>query len=269
MLLVYWNMFFCFSVHIKKRTLSPCIPTMHITFISIFPEVYTSFLETSLIKKSQEKNILQFDFVNPRDFCEDKHQQVDDEIYGGGAWMLLKAKPVIDAIQSVVAKHHLVSLSNDTWTPTWKIFFLSPSPTVFNQQLAYQYAKLDHIIFVSGRYEGIDHRFEQYMQKKYAHNFSKISLGQFVTLGWELPSMVMTESIVRLIPWVIKEESSHLLESYDPNQQMQNIEYPQYTRPEQLSFDEGTYAVPEVLLSGNHAEIAKWRKEMMGNVDVI
>ena len=239
---------------------------MHITFLTIFPEVYTSFLETSLIKKAQEKNILSFDLINPRDFCDDKHQQVDDEIYGGGAWMLLKAKPVIDALENVIVKNNLVPVPNSDGIPAWKIFFLSPSQNVFNQQLAYEYAKLDHIIFVSGRYEGIDNRFEQYMQKKYAHNFCKISLGQFVTLGWELPSMVMAEAITRLIPWVIKEESSHLLESYDPNQSMKNIEHPQYTRPEQLSFDDDIYTVPEVLLSGNHAEIAKWREEMMGEI---
>ena len=242
---------------------------MRLTFISIFPEVYTSFLETSLIKKAQEKNILSFDLINPRDFCDDKHQQVDDEIYGGGAWMLLKAMPVIDALENVIAKNHLVAIWDTNANPTWKVLFLSPSQTVFNQQLAYEYANLDHIIFVSGRYEGIDNRFEQYMQKKYANHFCKISLGQFVTLGWELPSMVMAEAITRLIPWVIKEEASHLLESYDPDQNMQNIEYPQYTRPEQLSFDDDTYAVPEVLLSGNHAQIAKWREEMTSDTDVI
>ena len=97
--------------------------------------------------------------------------------------MLLKAKPVIDAVEGVIEKNHLIALEDTGATPTWKVLFLSPSQTVFNQQLAYEYAKLDHIIFVSGRYEGIDNRFEQYMQKKYAHHFCKISLGQFVTLG--------------------------------------------------------------------------------------
>ncbi len=222
---------------------------MHITFVTIFPEIYNSFLETSLIKKSQEKNILTFDTINPRDFCSDKHKQIDDVIYGGWAGMLMKAQPVIDSIESIVnSKKWIVN--------NWKIIFLSPSKQIFNQQLAYDYSKLDHIIFVSWRYEWIDYRFEQYMQKKYPDNFVKLSLGQFVTLWWELPSMVVAEAITRLIPWVIKEEDSHMIESYDPAQSMQNLEYPQYTRPEEVEW----FKVPDVLLSGHHAEIEKWRQ---------
>ena len=224
---------------------------MHISFITIFPEVYTSFLETSLIKKAQEKNILTFDMINPRDFCDDKHKQIDDVIYGGWAGMLVKAQPIIDSIESIIRNYELQITSKNR-----KIIFLSPSPTIFNQQLAYDYSKLDHIIFVSGRYEWIDYRFEQYMQKKYPDNFAKISLWQFVTLWWELPSMVIAEAITRLIPWVIKEEDSHLIESYDPAQSMQNLEYPQYTRPEEVHW----MKVPEVLLSGHHAEIEKRRE---------
>jgi len=134
---------------------------------------------------------------------------------------------------------------------------LSPAQEEFNQRVAYTYAQgLEHIIFVCGRYEGIDYRFEQYMQEKYPKNFVKMSLGQFVTLGGEAPSMVIIESIARLIPGVIKEEDSHLIESYDPNQGMSNLEYPQYTRPEEVY----GMTVPDTLLSGHHAEIEKWRK---------
>lgn len=223
---------------------------MKISFVTIFPEVYTSFLQASLIKKAQDKNILTFEIINPRDFCDDKHKQIDDEIYGWGAWMLMKAKPVMDAVNSIVTSYELQGTSKE-----WKIIFLSPSSVIFNQQLAYEYSKLDHIIFVSWRYEWIDYRFEQYMQKKYPDNFMKLSLGAFVTLGWELPSMTITEAITRLIPWVIKEEASHMIESYDPQQQMQNLEYPQYTRPEELEW----FKVPDTLLSWNHKEIEKWR----------
>ena len=228
---------------------------MHLTFVTIFPDIYASFLQTSLVKKAHENGIITHDIVNPRDFCSDKHQQVDDEIYGWGAGMLMKAQPLIDAVESIVAKHQLLG------TNSRKVVFLSPSTIVWNQQLAYDYSHLDHVIFVSGRYEWIDHRFEEYMQKKHPDNFSKISLGQFVTLWWELPSMVVVESIVRLIPWVIKEEASHLIESYDPQQSMQNIEYPQYTRPEEVAW----IRVPEVLLSWHHAEIEKRRKNNTGN----
>ena len=235
---------------------------MHISFITIFPEIYTSFLETSLIKKAQEKNILTFDIINPRDFCDDKHKQIDDVIYGWGAGMLMKAKPVIDSIESIVTNYKWLVTSSSViaseakQSTNRKIIFLSPSPTIFNQQLAYDYSKLDHIIFVSGRYEWIDYRFEQYMQKKYPDNFIKLSLGQFVTLWWELPSMVVTEAITRLIPWVIKEADSHMIESYDPAQSMQNLEYPQYTRPEEVEW----FTVPDVLLSWHHKEIENRRK---------
>jgi len=219
---------------------------MRISCVSIFPEIYTSFIETSLVKKAIEKNIIAFDLIDPRSFCGDKHKQVDDEIYWWGAGMLMKAQPIIDSVESIIADWNVTS---------WKIIYLSPSEVVWNQKLAYEYSELDHIILVSWRYEWIDYRFEEYMMKKYPDNFIKISLGQFVTLWWESPSMVMIESIVRLVPWVIKEEASHLIESYDPKQVMQNIEYPQYTRPEEVEW----IRVPDVLLSGNHAEIQKRR----------
>ena len=203
---------------------------MYFHIVSLFPEVYESFLQTSLIKKAIEKGVLSFSSINPRSFCLDKHQQVDDEIYGGGAGMLMKAKPVIESVESIIQNSKFEIQNND-----WKIIFVSPSEKIFNQKIAYQYAgSLKNIIVVNGRYEGIDSRFEQYMQEKYPMHFEKISLGQFVTLGGELPSMVMMEAVSRLIPGVIKEEASHLLESYDPHQNMQNIEYPQYTRPEQV-----------------------------------
>lgn len=223
---------------------------MKISFITIFPEVYKSFLDTSLIKKATEKNILTFDIINPRDFCEDKHKQIDDVIYGWGAGMLMKAKPIIDSIESIGIRDWGLRTSR-------KIIFLSPSKEIFNQQIAYEYSKLDHIIFVSWRYEWIDYRFEQYMQKNYPDNFVKLSVWQFVTLWWELPSMVVTEAITRLIPGVIKEEDSHMIESYDPAQNMQNLEYPQYTRPEELEW----MKVPDVLLSWHHKEIEKWRND--------
>ena len=139
-----------------------------------------------------------------------------------------------------------------------KIVFMSPSEKIFNQEVAYECAgSLKDIIFVCGRYEGVDYRFEQYMQEKYPEQFVKLSLGQFVTLGGEMPAMVVMEAIGRLVPGVIKEEESHLLESYDPEQSMSNLEYPQYTRPEEVY----GLSVPEVLLSGHHAEIEKRRKE--------
>lgn len=221
---------------------------MKIYFVSIFPEIFESFLETSLIKKACEKNILEFELCNPRDFCEDKHKQVDDEIYWWGDGLLIKAKPVIDCVEEILEK-----IGNNDW----KIIFLSPSKKEFNQEVAHELTNFENIIFVSGRYEWIDKRFEEFMWKKYGDKFEKISVWKFVCLGGEVPAMLITESVVRLVDWVIKEENSWKDESYRPENWWDNLEYPQYTRPQNV-YD---LEVPEVLLNGNHAEIKKWREE--------
>ena len=220
---------------------------MKIFFISIFPEIFSSFLEVSLIKKAIDKKILEFEVVNPRQFCHDKHQKIDDEIYGWWAGMLMMAKPIIDSVESVISKIK--------WD--FQIIFPSPSTKIWDQKEAHFYSKCENIIFVCGRYEWIDYRFEQYFQKKYPKNFAKISLWKFVTLGWELPTMTMVESIVRLIPWVIQDEISWQDESYQISQNMENLEYPQYTRPQEVEW----FQVPDVLLNWNHKEICKWREE--------
>lgn len=220
---------------------------MKITYISIFPEIFENFLSTSLIHKSQEKNILSFSTVNPRDFCPDKHKQVDDEIYGWGTWMLMKAQPLIDAVQYTIKKNRL----KVWWKKTFAIIFMSPSKEIFNQEKAHELVKYDHLILVCARYEGVDYRFEQYMYDTYPKNFFKISLGKFITLGGETPAMILTESVIRLIPGVIKEENSWKDDSYNPDIDMNNLEYPQYTRPEIVEW----YQVPDVLLSGHLKKI--------------
>lgn len=221
---------------------------MKIFFVSIFPEIFNDFISISLIKKAREKWILDFEIINPRDFCHDKHKQVDDIIYGWWDGMLMMAQPVIDATNQAIQK---------IWSQDFHIVFASPSIEIWDQKLAYQYSKYKNIIFICGRYEWIDFRFEQYFSTKYPDKFSKISMWKFVTLWWELPSMTMVESIVRLIPWVIKEENSRQDESYQISQNMENLEYPQYTRPQEVEW----FNVPEVLMNWNHKEIENWRKE--------
>ena len=237
---------------------------MHIHLISIFPEIFDNFLTTSLIKKAQEKWILKFHLVNPRQFCPDRHQQVDDTIYGGGAGLLMKAQPAIEAVETVITKR-ILPVKGGGWaksktvglrTPTFKIILLTPSEKIFNQKIAHQFSEIDHLIFVCTRYEGIDYRFQQYMRKKYGKQFEKTSLGQFITLGGEVPAMMMIEAITRLIPWVIKEEVSRQDESYSTQHNMKNLEYPQYTHPEVVL----GMKVPKILLSGHHANIEKWRQ---------
>ena len=238
---------------------------MNIHIISIFPDIFKSFVNTSLIQKAQEKKILSFDFVNPREFCPDRHQKVDDTIYGWWAGLLMKAKPAIEAVEKVIKSLKLKvwkskktpSRLNASTLQRFNIILLSPSKKVFTQKEAHALSESENLIFVCTRYEGVDYRFEQYMKKKYPKNFQKISIGQFVTLWWEVPAMVMIEAITRLIPGVIKEEASRQDESYNIKENMNNLEYPQYTHPEEVL----GMKVPKILLSGHHANIEKRKKE--------
>lgn len=225
---------------------------MKITYISIFPEIFDSFLASSLIAKAQEKWLLSFEKMNPRDFCYDKHRQVDDEIYWWWAGLLIKAQPLIDAVEDTIKRNKLTKRCKRR-----KVIFLAPSDEIFNQEMAHSFAKFKHIIFVSARYEWADFRFEQYMIDKYPKRFAKVSIGKFITLWGEIPAMTMTEAITRLIPKVIKEEDSWKYESYSIEDNMNNLEYPQYTRPEIVEW----YKVPEILLSGHAKKIQEWKEE--------
>ena len=161
--------------------------------------------------------------------------------------MLMMAQPIIDSVESVISKIK--------WD--FQIIFPSPSAKIWDQKESHFYSKCENIIFVCGRYEWIDYRFEQYFQKKYPKNFTKISLWKFITLWWELPAMTMVESIVRLVPWVIQEEISRQDESYQISKNMENLEYPQYTRPQEVEW----FIVPDILLNWNHKEIEKRKQK--------
>ena len=163
--------------------------------------------------------------------------------------MLLKAQPLIDTINHIIDKNQLQKSD-------FSILFPSPSPQVFNQKIAYGQSKKDALIFVCGRYEGIDARFEEYCLFHYPDQFKKLSLGQFILLGGELPSCVMIEAITRLIPWVIKEKQSRIEESYAIKDGMSTLEAPNYTRPEEVY----GMKVPKVLLNWDLEAIAQ-RKE--------
>ena len=159
--------------------------------------------------------------------------------------MLIKAKPIIDSVEHIIKKFKLSKPAS------FKILFPSPSTEIFNQKKSHSLSKVQNLIFVCWRYEGIDYRWEQYMKKKYKTKFQKISLWSFITLWWELPTMTMIESITRLIPWVIKESESRQNESYSIEHNMDNLEYPQYTRPEDVLW----MSVPEILLSWHTKKI--------------
>ena len=228
---------------------------MQIHIVSIFPDIFKSFIETSLIKKAQEKKIIKFTFTNPRTFAPDRHQKIDDTIYWWWAGLLMKAKPAIDAVESIIKKNRLSSWAKSK-DISFKIILPSPAKDIFTQKTAHTLSETQHIIFVCTRYEGVDYRFEQYIKKKYPKQFQKISLWHYITLGGEIPAMVMIEAITRLIPWVIKEEASRQDESYSIQKNMNNLEYPQYTKPEEVL----GMKIPKILISGHHANI-KARRE--------
>lgn len=241
---------------------------MHITYISIFPEIFDSFRETTLISRAVKSRKLQFETINPRHFCEDKHRIVDDEIYWWWHGLLMKAPPIIAAVKHWIEKHKLYKVSSSKQQAKSNSKFLiiipHPSQNIFKQSHAHNWSEYSHLLFICGRYEGIDERVWLWLQREFSDHVVRVSLGQFVTLGWELPAMTMTESIVRLIPWVINTEMSRIDESYNIDMNMENLEHPQYTRPELV---EGM-SVPEVLLSGHHKNIQDWKQKNITTLSV-
>ena len=209
------------------------------TIITLFQEALEPYLNTSMMWKAADKGLAEFDFVNLRDFGIGPHKSVDDTPYGGGDGMLLRCEPVFAAIESVKAKD-----------PSAKVILPTPAGELWTQEKAREFAKDGHYIILCPHYEGYDERILSLIDYK-------ISLGHFVLTGGELPALVMIDSIVRLIPGVLGGEQSAEIESFSDGD---NIEYPQYTKPA----DFRGMKVPDILLSGNHGEIAKWRAEHSG-----
>ncbi|MCK5945747.1 MAG: tRNA (guanosine(37)-N1)-methyltransferase TrmD [Mycoplasmataceae bacterium] len=203
---------------------------MKINFITLFPNFYKPFVSESITKRAIEKNILDVNVIDFRDFTTNKHNKIDDIVYGGGQGMLLMVEPIDRALETTKGKRIL----------------LSPQGKPFTQAKALELSKLDEITFIAGHYEGFDERVRTLVDEE-------ISIGDYVLTGGELPSMVIADSVVRLIPGVIK-ESSHQNDSFQDGL----LDYPQYTRPREYK----GMKVPEVLLNGNHAKINKWREEM-------
>ena len=206
------------------------------TVITLFQEALEPYLKSSMMEKATRYGLAEFEFVNLRDFGLGPHKSVDDTPYGGGDGMLLRCEPVFAAIESVKAKD-----------PDAKVIIPTPVGEIWNQEKAKSFAKDAHYIILCPHYEGYDERILSIVDYK-------ISLGKYVLTGGELPALIIIESMVRLIPGVLGGEQSAEIESFSDGD---NLEYPQYTRPE----DFRGMKVPEVLLSGNHGEIQKWRDE--------
>lgn len=213
------------------------MPKIKFTIITLFQEALEPYLNVSMMWKATDKGIAEFDFVNLRDFGLGPHKSVDDTPYGGGDGMLLRCEPVYAAIESVKAKD-----------PDAKVILPTPVGEIWNQKSAKEMAEAGgHYIILCPHYEGYDERILDIVDYK-------VCLGKFVLTGGEIPALTIVDSVVRLIPGVLGGETSAEIESFSDGD---NLEYPQYTKP----FDFRGKKVPEILLSGNHGEVDKWRAE--------
>jgi len=209
---------------------------MKISILTLFPEIFDGPFNVSIIKKAQEKKLVEINFINIRDFGLGNHKLVDDKPFGGGNGMVLRA----DVLEKAINKARDAKLSKKGE----KIFLLSPHGKQFNWTLGVKLAKLKHLILICGHYEGVDERIKKYID-------GEISIGDFIVTGGEIPAMLITDAITRLIPGAIREGAA-TSESF-----FSQLEYPQYTQPRIFK----DMSVPKVLLSGNHKEIEKWKKE--------
>ena len=209
---------------------------MKIDILTLFPEMFSP-LKTSIIGRAEDNNLLKIDLINFRDYSKDRLKHVDDTPYGGGAGMVIKPDPIYDAYKDVLSK------SNSS---SHKVIYMSPKGKVFNQEMAKELSKEEHLIILCGHYEGVDERIIEEIVDE------EISIGDYVLTGGELPAMVLVDAVARNIKGVLSDDSTK-----DESFTNLLLEYPQYTRPEEFMGRK----VPEVLLSGDHAKVDKWRLE--------
>ena len=210
---------------------------MRFHIMTLFPEIFNSYMDESIMKRAVEKGIIEVHIYNIRDFSNNKHKKVDDYPFGGGAGMVMTPQPIYDTYKHIITTHNINNPS---------VIYLTPKGKVYNQSMAKQMSLKEDIILLCGHYEGIDERIIDLIVT------DEISIGDYVLTGGELPALIMIDSISRLIPGVLNQEESFEEESFKDNL----LEYPHYTRPRDF---EGL-KVPEVLLSGNHKKIDEWRR---------
>ena len=226
---------------------------MIITILTLFPEVFKDIFSSSIIGRAQKKNRVTIRLVNIRDYAFDKHKSVDDKPYGGGVGMLMRVDVVAKAIEKAKAiktpprwpegTPRTVEESKSKFKE--KVILLDPTGELFNQATARRFSRLDHLILVCGHYEGIDERISHFVN-------DRISIGEYILTGGEIPAMVITDTIIRLLPGTLSSRQETIDESFTKKGV---LEAPQYTRPEIFA----GFKVPEVLLSGNHQAINQWR----------
>jgi tRNA (guanine37-N1)-methyltransferase len=203
---------------------------------TLFPEVFTPYLETSILKRAQENCLINVELHNIRDWTTDRHHVCDDMPYGGGGGMVMKPEPIFTAVESVLGS-----------PPSCPVILLSPQGRVFTQSIAQELAQQSHLALLSGRYEGIDERVIEHLVT------DEISIGDYVLSGGELPAMVLIDAITRLLPGALGDPEG----AWDDSHATGLLEYPQYTRPPEFR----GWSVPEILLSGDHPRIAQWRRQ--------
>src|SRR5437868_10412929 len=216
---------------------------MKIDILTLFPDICRAPLGESIMKRAQENGIVHIRIHNLRDWTTDKHHVVDDAPFGGGQGMIMKPEPIFTAVE------HLQHQTSNIKHSTSKVILMSPAGQRFDQQLAMQLSHESHLIIVCGHYEGVDHRVIEHLTDL------EVSIGDYVLTNGAIAAAVFVDAIVRLLPGVLGDERSVVDDSFSP--EASRLEAPQYTRPSQFR----GWRVPEILLSGNHAEIARWRKE--------
>jgi len=212
---------------------------MKIFFVTAFPDIVLGPLSVSILKRARAKELVEIEVVDLRDFSRNKHNQVDDYPFGGGPGMVLKPEPFFRAVEWIKQKNELVAPD---------IILMTPQGRIFDQKLAREFTEKRELIFLCGHYKGIDERVREFLAT------DEISIGDYILTGGELPATVVVDAVVRLLPGVIGDLDSARSDSFEQGM----LDCPYYTRPEDFQ----GMRVPAVLLSGNHAEIAKWREKM-------
>ncbi len=211
---------------------------MKISIITLFPQMISSYFDESIVKRAQDKKLVEIEIINLRDFAIDDYGTVDDRPYGGGTGMIIR----VDVIHKAISKINIKNKKE-------KIILTSPKGKIFDQKKAQKYAQLDHLIIIAGHYEDVDARVLDYVDEE-------ISMGDFILTGGEIPASAIVDSVVRLIPGVLKKDQATKNESFNIDDK-KILEYPQYTRPEEFMGKK----VPEILLKGDHKKIKKWQME--------
>ncbi len=218
---------------------------MQFDVFTLLPEVFPSYLETSILKRARERGLINVDVHNIRDYTHDKHHTTDDTPYGGGGGMVMKPDPVFEAIETVLGR--AAPLSPPEPESNTPIILLTPQGRVFNQTIAKEFSAYPRILLLCGRYEGIDERIREHLVT------DEISIGDYVLTGGEIPALILIDAISRLLPNVLGDPTG----AEDDSHSMGLLEYPHYTRPPEFR----GWKAPDVLLSGDHGKIDKWRRQ--------